>query len=64
MLRATPVPAGVDPEQRFKLAVGVAEQALACMRDRPTEAAGILKEAQRQLGQARGKIWAELQPKP
>ena len=60
---AIPVPAGMDPEQRMKLAIELTEQAMACMADQPAEAAGMLKEAQRQLGQARGALWARGQPK-
>ena len=43
---ATPVPAGLDPEQRIKLAVELAAQALACMTERPAQATDMLKEAQ------------------
>ena len=53
----------MGPEQRIKLAIELAEQAMACMKERPAEAAGMLKEAQRQLGQARGTLWARVEPK-
>ena len=62
-LRAVPVPAGMDPEQRMKLAIELTAQAMACTNDQPAEAAGMLKGAQRQLGQARGTLWARGQPK-
>ncbi len=60
---AISIPAGMDPEQRMKLAIELTELAMACMNDQPAEAAGMLKEAQRQLGQARGALWARVQPK-
>ena len=41
-LRTFPVPAGMDPEQRMKLAIELTEQAMACMNHQPAEAAGML----------------------
>ena len=41
-LHALPIPAGMDPEQRMKLAIELTEQAVACMNDQPAEGAGML----------------------
>ncbi len=62
-LRTFPVSAGMDPEHRMKLAIELTERAMACMNDRPAQAARMLEEARQQLGQARGALWARVQPK-
>ena len=46
-LRAIPVPAGMDPEQRIKLAVEPAEQAMTYMKDQPTRLASLDRERDR-----------------
>ena len=56
-VRAIPVPAGMDPEQRVKLAVELAEPMMDGMATPPAEATGMLKEVQWQLGQVIAKLW-------
>ena len=55
-LHAIPLPVGMDPRQRITLAIDLARQALACKDDQPAEAALMLEEARRQLGQARSML--------